>query len=176
VTLSSNGQRIGRPSAISPELEEIILDKLAAESVESVFADHAMPDKATFYNHCKRSPSFFDASARARALRALVELDEAEKELAVATPANVPVIRERMQHARWKVSRMLAKYYGDRVEISGQIAAGVLVVPATLDTEDWAAMAERQQQAISTHRGGLPEAASLRLVGSAEVVEAKADD
>jgi hypothetical protein len=109
---------VGRPASITPQLAEVILDRLACQSVEQVFTDPKMPDRATFYNHCKHSPEFFDASARARALRALVELDEAERSLADAKPSDIPVVRERMQHARWKVSRMLAKYYGERLALS----------------------------------------------------------
>jgi hypothetical protein len=109
---------VGRPASITPQLAEVILDRLAYQSVEQVFADPKMPERQTFYNHCKRDPTFFDASARARALRSLVEMDEAERSLVDAKPSDIPVIRERMQHARWKVSRMLAKYYGERLALS----------------------------------------------------------
>lgn len=116
--------RAGRPESIPPELEQVILERLAREPVSQVFADPSLPERQTFYNHCRRSPEFFDASARARALRALVELDEAEQALLVcgvkATGAEVAILRERLHHARWKVSRMLSRYYGDKVALTGE--------------------------------------------------------
>lgn len=108
------GKKVGRPEAITPEVEEIILQRLAYQSVHEVFKDESLPTRQTFYNHCRAHADFFDASARMRAYRSLVELDEAEKKLEEANREDIAVTREQMHHARWKVSRMLKQYYSDR--------------------------------------------------------------
>jgi hypothetical protein len=111
---------MGRPTKFNAALGRKILERLCREPITKVFADPSLPSRQTFYNWLLNDPAFFDDSTRARAIAALRELDEAEDWMSKAEDkdageVNVSLLRERLQHCRWKVSKLLPKTYGERV-------------------------------------------------------------
>lgn len=115
-------KKSGRPTKYNEELAAEIISRLAREPIAVVFADPKLPDRQTYYNWLLEHQTFFDSAARARAIAALRELDEAEDNLREEgdkkpDASNIPLLRERLQHQRWKVSKLLPKSYGDKLAV-----------------------------------------------------------
>lgn len=142
---------MARPTKMTPKLVDTICERLAVEPINRVFADPKLPTKQTYYNWIQKDAKFFDRSARARAIAALREMDEMEAkfdelEQREYTGVEVQLLRERLHHHRWKVSKLLPKTYGDKVshELTGADGGPVeslqrievVVVDPSEDAED----------------------------------------
>lgn len=140
----------GRPTKYTKELAEKLCGYLAVMPAYKA-CEKAGIDRNTLYNWGRRHEQFFRDSAQARAQFALRQLDEAEQLLKDGCePKEVALLRERMQHYRWKASRLLRAMFSERQEISGPDGApvGVMVAPASIAPKDWEAAATAHAQAI----------------------------
>jgi hypothetical protein len=114
--------KTGRPSKYTPELADEVCRRIAVDPITTVFADPKMPSRQTFYNWLLEHADFFDVSARARAIAAFRRLDKAEQDLDEADgETNIALLREKLQHARWTISKLWPRHYGDKVahEVTG---------------------------------------------------------
>ena len=113
----------GRPSTFTPELAERVLDHVANGGFIVDLGGDGLPSWRTIYRWADDRSDFRQALARAHEDGAHALLVKAEALLESATRDNIQVVRERVQHIRWRVSRLNPAAYGDRSElrVSGTI-------------------------------------------------------
>lgn len=142
----------GRPTKLTPELAQKLCDALGHMPAYQA-CEHVGIDNQTLYNWAQKDAEFFGNSARARAIFALRQLDEGEQLLADGVePKEVPLMRERLHHYRWKCARLLKGIFSERQEVTGADGgpAGVIVVPAAIAPEQWAEYAKQNAEAIQS--------------------------
>jgi hypothetical protein len=138
---------IGRPSSYTPELADLICERLAdGESLRAICSEDAMPAKSTVFKWLCENPDFSDQYARARETQADSLFDD------ILTIADTPVIGEKtkthpdgsvevqtgdmIEHRRlrvdarkWMAGKLAPKKYGEKItqEVTG--ANGAPLVP-----------------------------------------------
>ena len=115
--------RTGRPSTYTQELAGRVLDHVAQGGFLVDLGPQGLPSWRTVYGWAEKRSDFKQALARAHEDGAHALLVKAEALLESATRDNIQVVRERVQHIRWRVSRLNPAAYGDRSElqVSGTI-------------------------------------------------------
>lgn len=112
----------GRPTDYSPELAEIICERLVSgESLRAIARDPGMPDKTTMLRWLNKHEEFRTHYAQARDLQAEGDFDDMEELAATATPETVQIVKLQIDTRKWVLSRKAPKKYGDKIsqEISG---------------------------------------------------------
>jgi hypothetical protein len=138
---------VGRPSLFSPELADLICERLAdGESLRAICAEAEMPAKSTVFKWLCENRDFSDQYARARETQADSLFDD------ILTIADTPVIGEKtkilpdgkvevstgdmIEHRRlrvdarkWMAGKLAPKKYGEKItqEVTG--ANGAPLVP-----------------------------------------------
>lgn len=107
----------GRPSTFTPELAQKVLDHVAEGRFLVSLKEEGLPSWQTVYGWADRRPEFTKALARAHEDGAHALLAQAETMLEAATRDTIQVVRERVAHIRWRVSRLNPAAYGDRSEL-----------------------------------------------------------
>ncbi len=107
----------GRPSTYTDDLAERVLEQVAQGSFLVDLEGADMPAYRTIYGWADTRPDFSKALARAHTDGAHALLAKAEKLLEEATRDTIQVVRERVAHIRWRVSRLNPGAYGDRSEL-----------------------------------------------------------
>lgn len=110
-------RKTGRPSAYTPELAERVLDHVANGGFIVDIGGDGLPNWRSIYRWADARSEFRQALARAHADGAHALLVKAEKLLENATRDDIQVVRERVAHIRWRVSRLNPAAYGDRSEL-----------------------------------------------------------
>jgi hypothetical protein len=125
----------GRPSLFTPALAEAICDRLAdGESLRTLCADPAMPDRATVLQWVRDDRGGFREQYR----RARDDQAHTLAELAVevALTATGPQAgRLHFDALRWYAGKLLPKVYGERVEVEQTVRAVVSDEPMSM--EEW---------------------------------------
>ncbi len=114
----------GRPSTFTPELAERVLDHVAqGRFIVDIPKGTGLPNWRTIYRWADARSDFRQSLARAHEDGAHALLVQAERLLEEATRDTIQVVRERVAHIRWRVSRLNPAAYGDRSElrVSGTI-------------------------------------------------------
>lgn len=107
---------MGRPSSYTPELGDLILNKLiAGESMRKLCAHEDMPDRGTVVRWLAEHPDFAAKYAHAREAQAdtmddLI-LEEAEK----VTPETAAASRVKIDAYKWRAAKLKPKVYGDKM-------------------------------------------------------------
>jgi hypothetical protein len=129
----------GRPSTYTPEIGEIITDRLSqGELLIKICQDEDMPPRKTIYTWMTANPAFKEAYARARlawadwwAERVLaISLDSSgdifvdENGKAVIDHANVQRARLQSDTIKWLVGKYAPRTYGDKLALDAPGAAG----------------------------------------------------
>lgn len=114
----------GRPTIYSPEVISQFLERMAnGESVRSICRDDKMPALATIFRWLGEKPDFKEQYARAREMQAdalFEELQEvAEEALKAETAVEVNARRLIVDTHKWRLSKIVPKRYGDKLELSG---------------------------------------------------------
>lgn len=140
---------MGRPTDFTPELADAICERLAdGESLRSICAGDAMPNRSTVFRWLATNETFRDQYAHAREEQAeafadeIVSIsDEAEvvtkqqgEEVVLALdPTAVARNRLRVDTRKWVAAKLKPKKYGDRVEHEhkGKLTLESLVVGDT---------------------------------------------
>lgn len=124
----------GRPSKYRKETGELICALLGrGKSLMEICELDSMPTRETVYNWLQKDKDFFNAYARARVLQeehyfdliANVAFDESRDESGeLRIPNAVAVQRDRLKvdTLKWKLGRMNPRKYGDKIEVSGELA------------------------------------------------------
>ena len=116
---------VGRPSSYTPELAEIICERLiAGESLIDICDAADMPNASTVYRWVEHNPEFSNKYVRARELQAHGNAERALRDAVNAKDAALG--RLAFDARRWHAGKMLPKVYGDRVDLnhSGRISVG----------------------------------------------------
>ena len=123
VTVAPNRNKGGRPSTFTPELAERVLEQVAEGRFLVDLEGEDMPAYRTIWGWANVRPEFAKALARSHEDGAHALLVKAETLLDEATRDDIQVVRERVAHIRWRVSRLNPAAYGDRSElrVSGTI-------------------------------------------------------
>ena len=124
VTIPPAPSKAGRPSTFTPKLAERVLEQVAqGKFIVDIGGVRGLPAWQTIYGWADRRSEFAKALARAHEDGAHALLAQAERLLEGATRDTIQVVRERVQHIRWRVSRLNPAAYGDRSElrVSGTI-------------------------------------------------------
>ena len=115
--LASPVKRGGPESTYTDELAEEICRRLAAgESLRSICEDEGMPDRGTVLRWQEGRPQFAAAFARARTILADVLDDDIQIIADNATPQTANLAKMRVGVMQWRMSKMNARRYGDRLD------------------------------------------------------------
>ena len=133
----------GRPSIYSPELADIILDRLrSGETLNAICRDDGMPAHSTVSNWATTNvEGFFDRYSRAREAGwhviaeqiidisddSSADLRKGEDGKIFADQELVGRARLRVDSRKWLLSKMLPKIYGDKVEVNATLTLETLV-------------------------------------------------
>jgi len=118
---------VPRTSTFSPELAEIICDRLAeGESLRSICRDEDMPYLGRVFEWLRQEPAFADQYARAREAQGHFNADRAIEEAMTAQDASLG--RLRYDALRWHASKMTPKVYGDKIQHTGADGTGNVVL------------------------------------------------
>ena len=131
---SASARPVGRPSAYTEEIADIICERMInGENISQICADPMMPSRAAIYRWRASHPDFDARCARAREALAEFLLDKIEAMADETTEANVNSQRLKISTAQWRAEKMAPRIYGPRVntEISG--SATVNVQQTTID-------------------------------------------
>lgn len=117
----------GRPTIYSPELISQFLERMAnGESVRSICRDDNMPALSCIFRWLNEKPDFKEQYARAREMQAdalFEELQEvADDALKAETAVEVQARRLIVDTHKWRLSKIVPKRYGDKIELSGDAA------------------------------------------------------
>lgn len=108
----------------STKVEDKILRRLSkGESLTSICRDNDMPSVSAVQNWRRRDTEFDDLINRARRAGAWALFDQAMDDIDTCRTDQVQLLRERMIHRRWCMSKLAPEEFGDRskVEMFGSV-------------------------------------------------------
>jgi hypothetical protein len=119
----------GRPSDFTPELGQLILERIAeGESLRKVCRADDLPSRETVRRWLRDDPEFRAQYALAREEQADAKFEEAWEIADAATSETVQVARLKVDTIKWQASKLAPKVYGDKLAIGGDDALGPLTV------------------------------------------------
>lgn len=105
----------GRPSLFTQQLADHICERISlGETLRSICADPALPDRVTIYRWLDKYPEFCNQYTKARLLQADTYFDQIVEEAFSSHDAGIG--RLRMDALKWVSSKLAPKKYGDRIE------------------------------------------------------------
>ena len=110
----------GRPTIFTQEIADEICARLAeGEPLRAICADDHLPERQTIHNWNGSNESFFVQYTRARMDQANNESDEL---MEIARDSSVDIADRRLvvDTIKWRLSKMLPKVYGDKVDHNHQ--------------------------------------------------------
>lgn len=129
---------IGRPTKYAADIADAIIERMSdGEMLTAICGDVDMPSRTTAYRWLSENPSFQAAYTRAREEQAHLIVDEMIQiaddisEDMVSVPdgkggtkdivnaEHIQRSRVRIETRKWIASRLLARVYGDKLEVSG---------------------------------------------------------
>jgi hypothetical protein len=129
--MNKTSKKAGRPSKFTDELAEDICARIAGgTSLIQICKAEEMPHKVTVLRWLDKKPDFAAKYARARELMADHYFDLMQDIADSATTETVQVAKVRLDTMRWRVSKLLPKKYGDKVDIEHNGNVGVTVTIA----------------------------------------------
>jgi len=129
---------MGRKSEYTPEIVEIIVDRMTRESLRRICADDDMPSLTTIANWQAAHPDFLDKCTRARAIYidSLVDetidiADEAVPSTAMGSYDSGMVSDKKVRIAarQWYAEKLAPKRYGAKVEHDMKSSDGSMTPP-----------------------------------------------
>jgi hypothetical protein len=107
----------GPVSSFTDELANRICEQIAdGTSLIKICKAEGMPNKSTVLRWLEDKPEFATKYARARELMADHHFDLMQDIADEATPETVQTAKLRLETMRWRVSKLLPKKYGEKVE------------------------------------------------------------
>jgi len=125
---------VGRPSAYSEEIAEIIFDRMVnGESMLKICSDPAMPSRSAVHRWMRANPSFATRCAQAREEMTHYLIDKIEVMADETTEENYQSQKVKISTAQWRIEKIAPRLYGPRVntEVSG--SAAIQVTKTTID-------------------------------------------
>lgn len=131
---------MGRLSEYSPEVGDAICELIMdGKSLREICSPEGMPDKSTVFRWMFRHEEFRDQYARAKEAQAenfadeLMEIaDDASGdvsgELDMPNGVNVQRARLRVDTRKWVMSKLLAKKYGEKLDLNHGGTVGVQLI------------------------------------------------
>ncbi len=127
----------GRPCLYTPELAEMICDRLAqGESLRAICRGEGMPTDAAVREWALRDLHGFGSQYMvARAMGAHTLFDDLLEiaDSPVFGPEDVQRNRLRVDTRKWYLSKVLPKVYGERIEVEQTVKATISAEPLTQD-------------------------------------------
>jgi len=121
--------KVGRPSDYTPELGELILEKIAeGESLRKACKDEKLPSRETVRRWLKADENFRGQYALAREEQADAKFEQAWEIAEAATAADVQVARLKVDTIKWQASKLAPKVYGDKLALGQAEDLGPLTV------------------------------------------------
>jgi hypothetical protein len=124
---------MARPSDYSPELADAICQRLIeGESLRAICRDDGMPSASTLFAWLDKNEDFRSRYARARDIQAELGFDSIQ-EVAEDIAGDVQRDKLRIETMRWRLSKLLPKKYGDKIEQTHQGPGGGPVMISSVD-------------------------------------------
>lgn len=126
----------GRPTVITPETQEGICEWLAdGGNLISYCAQDGNPSHASIYRALEKDEGFREAYARAREVQAHADAENLNSlaEEARAGRLDPAAARVAADILKWTASKRLPKAYGDKVQLSNDSAAPLIITWANGD-------------------------------------------
>ena len=98
--------------------EDVCKGLMDGKSLVDICNQKGMPSRDTVYDWIKSDASFSDMYARAREIGLDKEADEIRELADNGTNEDAAIIRLRMDARKWRLSKMLPRKYGDRVDLT----------------------------------------------------------
>lgn len=131
--------KMGRPSSYTPELAELICERLASgEALVDICRDEGMPSDKTVRAWRDASDDFRSMYARAREASGDAYADRAVAE-ALQAQGDDPHARLRFDALRWKAGKVAPKVYGDRLQLDADVKAVMSISDTPMTQDQWAA-------------------------------------
>ena len=153
---------MGAPSKYTAALAKLVCEKLmAGESLRAICRLPSMPEAKTLFRWLDKRPAFRQQYARAREIQAELKFDELQEISDDGTndwmqrndpdnpgyQANGEYVQRsklRADTLKWRLSKMLPKKYGDKIETTLRTEPGEPVAITATMTADDAAQAYQQ--------------------------------
>lgn len=137
---------MGRPSEFTQEVADIVCERIASgESVRSITKDELLPASTTIYRWLQANEVFREQYARAKEIQAEAMADElleitddgtndwmtkrfGETEVKMPNPEVLQRSKLRVDTRKWIMSKLLAKKYGDKLDLNHSGNVGVQLV------------------------------------------------
>jgi hypothetical protein len=117
------------------QIKDEIAKLLTSHTVIEVCEQVGITER-TFWNWMRDREEFFQSSARSFGTKALRDLVEAEVMLNQDhEPKDVPLMRERMHHARWKCSKLLSNLFSEKTQVEHSGDVGTPSVEVILSSD-----------------------------------------
>jgi len=145
---------IGRPSDYTPELAELLCDKIAeGQPVLAICDDPGLPSRKTFYRWLEAHEDFRHKYARARAIQADALAEKALLRGLASTPETAQADRVALDALKWSAGKIAPKKYGDRAALelsdpNGNPIAGTTINALVLAPEAASRVREIARQAL----------------------------
>jgi len=147
----SSKPRRGYHRAVTPEVAAEICRRIASgQTLLAVCGDSDMPHHDAIYDEMRRSPSFAEAIARARAESAHVAMQVVEIADAAGPGDNPQLVKNRCDQRRWLAGKYNA-LYSDRVAVTDSDGGSIAMRLAKMSAAErsaWAAEIAAQARAL----------------------------
>lgn len=117
----------GRPTDYSPELAELICERVIMRPLHKVCDDADMPSESTAYAWLAKHSEFSEKYARARAIRAFrraEQVDQVREDMRSGL-IDAQVARVEIDAIKWQTGKENPKAFGDRTTLAGDPEAPV---------------------------------------------------
>lgn len=128
---------MGRPSKYTPELAELICDRIAAgKTLVSICRPTSMPHRNTVYGWLVADEVFSGMYARAKERQADALIDEAMARARRSSRETAAADRLLVDTLKWAAAKFKPHAYGDKVQVEQSGGQTVRVVVEYADADD----------------------------------------
>lgn len=114
---------MARPSIYTKDITDHICQRIVdGESLRQICKDDSLPNRDTIYCWLQSNKAFSDQYTQARMMQADQFFDEMDEIIRKPMQNMIQIQQARLQidTMKWRLSKMLPKIYGDKVEVNSQ--------------------------------------------------------
>lgn len=114
---------MARPSIYTKDITDHICQRIVdGESLRQICKDDSLPNRDTIYSWLQSNKAFSDQYTQARMMQADQFFDEMDEIIRQPMQSMIQIQQARLQidTMKWRLSKMLPKTYGDKVELTSQ--------------------------------------------------------
>lgn len=112
---------MARPTICTKEIINLICNRIIeGQSLRQICKDSLLPNRDTIYSWLQRDKAFSDQYAQARMIQADQFFDEMDEIVRQPMQNMIQIQQARLQidTMKWRLSKMLPKAYGDKIEVT----------------------------------------------------------